>query len=297
MDNTKQPLGVITNVYGDYFFLQRWYDYYAAQVGPENLYVYSHGNDPRHREIAQKANVIGVPRDPTLFKYNRRKWSMLSHLVAGLSHYYNWVILTDVDEIVIVDPDVSDGLVAHLKERYWDPETAPHNIAPLCLDMIHHPHLETDPITESDTILSKRRTFRPKRNYSKPCLVRSAANFMPGGHANDLGPRHLPDDLYLLHLKFFDVATITERGADKAERVLIDDDVSQNYAGMTSWYKPGEDHAKILERSVLAGENIRLGRFRRALRQQIDTGKNRYNWGSAKTRKLFRIPERFAEVF
>lgn len=28
--------------------------------------------------------------------------------------------------------------------------------------------------------------------------------FTPGGHANTLGKRYLSDDLYLLHLRFFD---------------------------------------------------------------------------------------------
>ncbi|MGB0800036.1 MAG: hypothetical protein ACPGRD_12035, partial [Planktomarina sp.] len=72
MDKTKNPLGVVGMVYQDYAMLQRWYDYYAAQVGPENLFVFSHGNDPKHREIAKGANVINVPRDPAMTKFDSR---------------------------------------------------------------------------------------------------------------------------------------------------------------------------------------------------------------------------------
>jgi hypothetical protein len=33
----KQPLGVLTMVYKDYFFLERWYKYYKDQIGAENI--------------------------------------------------------------------------------------------------------------------------------------------------------------------------------------------------------------------------------------------------------------------
>ena len=115
MDKAKKMLGVVTMLYEDYFFLERWYDYYSKQVGAENLYVFSHGNDPKHREIAKDANVMNLPRDVSMFKFDRRRWRMMSHLASGLLDYYNWMIVTDVDEIVVVDnasiQDVSEALL------------------------------------------------------------------------------------------------------------------------------------------------------------------------------------------
>ncbi len=128
MDPTKHPLAVITMVYGDYPFLTRWHRYYSAQVGAENLYVFSHGNDPEHRRIAAGANVMNVPRDGGMVKFDRRRWKMMGHLVSGLLEFYTWVIVADVDEIVIVDPKVSTGLIAHLRDRYGDMATAPRSI-------------------------------------------------------------------------------------------------------------------------------------------------------------------------
>lgn len=297
MDDTKNPLGVATMVYGDYFFLERWYDYYARQVGAENLFVFSHGNDPRHREIARGANVIHVPRDPTMQMFDRRRWSMLSQFVSGMLRFYNWMILGDVDEIVVVDPDAADGIVAHLKDRYWDPDTAPINISPLCLEIIHDPARERDPVEAGVPILARRRTFRPNRNYSKPCLVRAPVKFRAGGHVNNLGPRHLPDDLYMLHLKYFDSAVMSDRGAEKEVTIRSEAALNANFAQMGSWYQPGEKHAEILADYALGGEDIALPAFRKALLAQTDMGGGRYAWGALQYRTLHRIPERFATVF
>lgn len=297
MDSTKHPLGVATMVYGDYFFLKRWYAYYAAQVGAENLFVFSHGNDPKHREIAAGANVIHVPRDPTMQMFDRRRWSMLSQFISGMMRFYNWMILGDVDEIVIVDPDVADGLLPHLRDRYWDAETAPKNISPLCLELVHYPELETEPVEEGATILSRRRTFRPNRNYSKPCLVRAPVTFRAGGHVNNLGKRHLPDDVYTLHLKYFDCHTMSDRGQEKSEMILAEEALNANFATMSSWYAPDAKHADILSNSEFGGEDIALTDFRAAMLAQVDMGRDRYAWGSARNNTLYRLPERFAPVF
>ena len=41
LDPTKKPAGAMTMVYQDYYFLQRWVDYYGRQFGREHLYILS----------------------------------------------------------------------------------------------------------------------------------------------------------------------------------------------------------------------------------------------------------------
>ena len=108
MDDTKQPLGVATMVHGDYFFLERWYRYYSSQVGAHSLYIFSHGGDPEHRRIAPDANVINIPRDETMHRFDRRRWRMLSNFTSGMLQFYHWMILADVDELVLVLGDAGN---------------------------------------------------------------------------------------------------------------------------------------------------------------------------------------------
>lgn len=194
MDDTKKPLGAVTMVYEDYFFLERWYDHYRRQVGAENLYVFSHGNDPRHREIADGANVMNVPRDPSMQKFDRRRWRMMGLFASGMLEFYRWMVVSDVDEILVLDPRAGDSIPGYLAANYGDPRKSPRNLSPLGLELFHLPGEEPLPIAPDETILSRRRIFRPSRNYSKPCLIGAPAIFGPGGHRNNLGPRHMPED-------------------------------------------------------------------------------------------------------
>lgn len=297
MEDYKAPLGVVTMVYEDYFFLDRWYEYYSKQVGAKNLYVFSHGNDPRHKEIAKDANVMNLPRDDTMFKFDRRRWRMLGNFVTGLLDFYNWMIVSDVDEIVVVDPKAAVGIVDYIKLNYGDTKTAPLNIAPLCFEIVHIPDEEPLPIEDGETILSRRRIFRPNRNYSKPCLVRGPVGFAPGGHRNTLGPRHLPSDMYLLHLKFFDWDTVISRGEEKKKVVVDAGELGSNYNTSHSWSRTREAYESIISSTKLGKENIQLPRFRAKMLKQKEKFTDQFVYGDAKSNTLFRIPERFSSVF
>lgn len=297
MDKTKKMLGVVTMLYEDYFFLERWYEYYSKQVGAENLYVFSHGNDPKHREIAKNANVMNLPRDVSMFKFDRRRWRMMSHLASGLLDYYNWMIVTDVDEIVVVDPNAAPTLVDYILENYDAPGVNLKNISPLGLELIHLPEEEPLAIEKNETILSQRRIFRPNANYSKPCLVAAPAVFGPGGHRNNLGRRHLSDDLYLLHLKFFDLSTMESVAKIRGQLTAVAGDLGTDGFQAHPWSKTLDTYRKILSLMTLADEDIELPEIRASMRKQREKYHNQFVWGRIKNTKLHRIPERFAKVF
>ncbi|WP_435139184.1 glycosyltransferase family 2 protein [Pseudopelagicola sp. nBUS_19] len=297
MDQTKSLLAVSTMVYQDYFFLERWYAYYAAQVGAENLYVFSHGNDPEHRRIAKNANVMNLPRDERMHKFDRRRWRALGSYATGLSDFYNWIIVSDVDEIVIVDPQAASSIPKYILQNYSNPQTAPKNISPLCLELIHIPEEEPLPIEDEQTILSRRRIFRPNQNYSKPCLVGGPVVFGPGGHRNTLGRRHMPEDMYTLHLKFFDYGKMSAVAEKRKQTVINAGKLGSSYNETHGWHKTLDYYRDIVAAAKLGNENIRLPRFRAKMQKQVEKYSNQFVWGTARTNRLFRIPERFSDVF
>ncbi|WP_299672861.1 glycosyltransferase family 2 protein [uncultured Roseobacter sp.] len=296
MDNSKRPLGVIGMVFGDYAMLQRWFDYYAAQVGAENLYLFSHGNDPQHHAIAKGAHVIGVPRDRDVIKFDARRWRMMSHFASGYLNYYNWMLVTDIDEIFAVDPEVSPSLVEYLESKFSDISTAPTSISPLGLNIVHVPEEEPLPIVSDQTILSRRRYFYPSRVYSKPTLVRAPVIFGPGGHRNNLGPRTLSDDLYLIHLKFCDFTDIVTRTQNK--NGFMDDMVIGGAVDVDKVRreKTLASYQELRNQFILAEENIKLPEFREKMKKQRPKYVNNYIWGNAKSNKLYQIPSRFSSL-
>jgi hypothetical protein len=189
MDTTRGRMMAMTMVGGDHFFLQRWVEYYGRQLGRENCYVLSHGGDPEHKKIAEGCNVIYLPFDATRNCFNQRRWQMLSRLTTGFTNFYNFVLVGDVDEIVCVDPAVSDSLPDYLTQ--YAVKTGPGVITPFAIEMVHNPALEPEPIVEGRNILDVRRIFRLNANYAKPCITRGKIDIAPGGHFANHPKLHL----------------------------------------------------------------------------------------------------------
>jgi hypothetical protein len=296
MDPTKAPCGAITMVYKDYIFLERWVDYYGKQFGREHLYVLSHGADAEHDRIAAGANVIHLPRDPQMYRLDRRRWSMLSQFSTGMQRYYNWLIVSDVDEVVIVDPDVAPDLTTYLSRM--EGKATPRSICPLGIELVHNPDIETDPIVPGETILSKRRNFRANANYSKPCVTRTDTAFTIGGHANNHLPRVLDPHLYLLHLRFFDHDTCIERlGGRKDMRQIMTGDKDPKSVGH-AWGKDLETYMRLSALTPVR-EDADLVEFRAKMvdDQQLLHNDTVAFWGGGRSKELYRLPERFASTF
>lgn len=296
LDPTKAPCAALTMAYQDHEFLRRWVDYYARQFERRHLYVLSHGGDPEHRRIAQGCNVIALPRDPTMFRMDRRRWSLISQFANGLLRYFNWVIAGDVDEVVIVDPDVAPNLQTYLW-RYDRPD-APKSICPFGIELVHNPALEPEPILPGETILSRRRNFRANANYSKPCILRRESHFTSGGHANLHKPRYLDPHLYLVHLRFYDeTQTIARLTGRKSLREAMDTARDQEGEGV-AWSKDLETFRK-LSQLVPVREDAELADFRRKMidEQQALHEETVIFWGGGRSRELYRLPDRFAPLF
>ncbi|MFP5478145.1 MAG: glycosyltransferase family 2 protein [Alphaproteobacteria bacterium] len=297
LDPTKMPAGAMTMVYKDYYFLRRWVDYYGRQFGRQHLYILSHGGDPEHARIAEGANVIRIPRDPTLFRLERRRWGINSKFSAGMLRYYNWFIVGDVDEVVVVDPAVAPDLPTYLS-RYTNSKTTPKSLSPFGIELIHNPEVEPEPLADDATILSRRRVFRANANYAKPCVLRAEAGFTIGGHANTHQPRVLDPHLYLLHLRFFDHDRVTERLQGRKElRATMSGEDHVKGKGK-AW---GNDLATFQKLSKLkpVREDAELADFRRKMldqKEDLHDGKITF-FGGGRTKELYRLPERFASVF
>lgn len=295
MDHTRQPCAAVTMVYEDYEFLRRWVAYYDKQIGRENIYIVSHGGDPEHDRIGAGCTVINIPRDETMFHFDRRRWRFLANLTAGLFSFYNWVVTSDVDEIVLVDPDVAAGLVEYLETTYSDMATAPGALSIFCLELIHNKDLETEPIEADATILSRRRVFRPNANYSKPCLTSVPGVFTPGGHSSSHGPRVLPDGLFLLHLHYFDHDHVRERLHQRVDQLKhLPEESRKNHGWARAW-----DDFQLLAQDKPLREDVILQHLRDQMVQNQKPKKipNRFGWGFQGDTNLYAIPERFSDLF
>lgn len=191
-----QTVAAVTMVRDDAFFLKAWLRHYGEMFGRENCYIVNHGRGAEVAALAEGCNIIGIPGDPHR-SFDVKRWGLLNNIVGGLRRYYKHVIVGDVDELVVVDPDLGGSLLDFVKD-------APEGrvITPLGLEVIHRIDLEPDAI--DDVILGPRRYVRPAPHYSKPCIVSTPVKIARGGHFTRYDKVHAPDALFLMHLKFCD---------------------------------------------------------------------------------------------
>lgn len=182
-------------VYRDYWALSQWYAHYSRHLGSRNLYIVAHGHDPKVAELCPLANVITVPRD-TLAGFDRARARMLNSIQDGLAVAYDWVIRTDVDELICLDPvryaDFDDFFRRH--NRHTSLFALGLNVAEAADDA---------ELSMSDVALSSRVNAVFSGHYSKAFAVKRGTHLVRHGirHAKD-AQFTLPRGVYLVHLKY-----------------------------------------------------------------------------------------------
>lgn len=200
---------VMTMVKDDHFQLQRWVNHYGGLFGRQALYVLNHGGSPEVARIAQGCNVIRIPPGYDA-KFNSKRAHILSTFSSGLLKFFDFVIVVDVDEFIVVDPESGLDLKAFLGRRKRDIV-----ITPIGLEVIHRPAVEPEPI--ANRILAVRRHVRYSSFYCKPCILGRPVKLSRGGHYSSDPELRLFRNLYLFHMKYCDramaLATMKQRGA------------------------------------------------------------------------------------
>ncbi len=295
-DPSKARMAAVTMVHEDYFFLDRWVRYWSEQIGREHLYVLCHGEDPRIHHIAKGANILHVPRTDNLSRFDRRRWQALSNFTSGLTLYYNWVICNDVDEIVAVDPSIAGNIAEYLDEKFAS--GAPMVVSPFAIEIVHTPASEPEIIAPATPILSVRRNFRINSNYAKPCITRGRIQFSIGGHGCAREKVLLDDSLMLFHLRYVD-DTLSRTRLSKRLQFMEEKNgtVEENKRRMNTW----EAGVASFERLSAMTPSEETANFP-DVHQKMVQGRNRAasgNWffGKHRTADLYRLPERFKNVF
>lgn len=285
-----QTVAAVTMVRDDAFFLAAWLRHYGGLFGRENCYVINHGRGEAVAEQAAGCNVIGIPGDPHR-NFDVKRWGLLNNLVGGLRRYYRHVIVGDVDELVVADPEFGQDLKGFL-------EAAPEGriLTPVGLEVVHRIDIEAAPI--EGAILGPRRHVRLAPHYSKPCVISTPAKLSRGGHFAQYPKLHTPDQLYLMHLKFCDAgqysAAMDRRNAVTAE---VGGAVKDTAIGR-HWFAEarGEDRAVFEEfaaRELVEGFDLRRVRkkMHRSFKPRGETGY--FAFDRPESEVQYRLPDRF----
>ncbi len=184
-------IAAVTMVYNEPEFLPLWLRHYGRLVGPAHCHVIDHGSDDGSTTLLGGANRLRLPRSP---QDDARRARFVSRFCAGLLEWYDWVLYSDVDELLIPDPRLYPDLAALCARVQADVVSA--------VGFNLH-HLPGEPALDlSRPLGGQRRWVRFTGAMCKPLLIRRAVNWAPGFHGADAAVAFAP--LYLIHLRWFD---------------------------------------------------------------------------------------------
>ncbi|MCV6585497.1 MAG: glycosyltransferase family 2 protein [Marinibacterium sp.] len=183
-------IAFLTMVWRDHWLLEKWVAHHGRFVPRSQLYVINHGGDPKIDAIACGCNVVHVPRDTLPADLTRRRWDLLGQMASGLLGFFDRVVVSDVDELLLYH-GTAPTLADHLAQA------GPGTLAPIGLNL-----LPLADATGAKTVLGRYPHALVSAKYSKPCIAAEPLRYTLGGHGLVGGAFRVDPALFLCHLHF-----------------------------------------------------------------------------------------------
>lgn len=230
-DSRKRHLACFTIAQDEPYFLPRWVAHYTGQTGmcPEDVYVLHHtevrGWAPEEIRALEDSFVRVVPVHRAVAFDHDWLRGTVADFCRFLLRSYEWVLFSEVDELVLPDPrrSLPWGHLAHYLA--YNPEVEElDSIGAVGYEVVQQPGEK--PLDRSRRPLAQRGYWYQSAIYSKTLLTRVPLEWGPGFHqvwiyggatGRVLTPAP-PDGLILVHLHKVDRMVAVERIASARRR-------------------------------------------------------------------------------
>jgi len=280
---------VITFTYNESVNLPIWLRYYGANFGENNLYVVDRGSDDHSLDHIGEANLLKVPRK----KFDEfEKTNFMAMFHRSLLNFYDTVIITDCDEILVPDPEKFSNLREYVEGSDFD------YVSSIGLDVLHILS-EEHPIDFARPLLSQRQYGRFHSPCCKILVSRVPVEWLPGFHSANRPPK-FDGILYLFHTKAMDYGAAIKRQDINRDTVWSDRSLAQNLGAHHRFDIRQFVHqfflvpADLVNRSQV--QDFEFSAERQKIISEADE-RNGYYYIPMNLSKLVRIPDRFASAF
>ena len=206
-----KKIAALTMVRNDDFYLRKWVEYYGAQLGRENLYIYYDGLDQPVADFCAGTHALAVEKiGNQVVAAEKGRLKFLSEKAADLLHGgYDLVIGVDADEFLVVDPRLGETLPAYLSRV-----PVHGSLSGLGLDFGQKLDEEA-PVSEALPFLRQRHYAVIGTRYTKPSVLAQPLRWGSGFHRIKGHNFHIAKDLYLFHFGYFDQKRLQDRFQDQ----------------------------------------------------------------------------------
>nr|WP_294525623.1 glycosyltransferase family 2 protein [uncultured Rhodopila sp.] len=287
----EKSFAAVTMTYNESHFMPIWAKYYGGLFGPENCYVIDHGSDDGSTSDLGGMNILRIPRSP---KHNLKRANFISNFVSSLLEWHDTVLYTDIDEMLVPDPDVYTSLVDFCDRMQHPAVTA------IGMNIHHVP--EEPPIQEGYPVLEQRRWGRFLFSMCKPLVTRVPIKWVPGFHTAN--HPMVFDNLYLFHLHDYDDATTIRRLAMTRDMPWGDGPPDhyqrwpdEKYKAMLESICRFKRHDEVTLKADDPYIALRLDWARKFIAENPARAGHFYLAGNEMTYDLLRVPDRFTGIF
>ena len=206
-------VAAITVVKDETVMLPLWLQHYGERLGVDHLVVLDNDSQDGSTD-GLSAEVRRLGELPGGEDFERARIRAANETAGELLERFDWVVFTDADEFLVVDPDRHDSFAQLLATA-----TGPA-VAPLALNIVQD--------LDREAALDPSRPILEQRSYAQfaPVMCKPSSKRVPAswGHASHgLHARYdVRPDLLMLHLKFADlerlqVSTVHRRALNERD--------------------------------------------------------------------------------
>ncbi len=218
----KKKCCVFTFARNEKVFLPIWLRYYSKYFSGDDIYVIDHETSDGSIDVCQASYPFNVIREQPETWDEIWRTDTAQKMQARLLEAYDFVLFTDVDEIIIPNPRKYRDLRDYI-EKFSGDYVACTGYG------LFHARNEEPPLDLERPILSQRRYWYPDCYYNKPLLSRKPLQWAPGFHtASNTGIR-MDRDLWLLHLHKMDFDLCWEKHQWAAQSTWSEAAIKANY--------------------------------------------------------------------
>lgn len=208
-DGVVKSIAVLSTVRNDTFFTRRWIDYYARQFGAQSLYLILDGHDQVRPDPLTGINVVSMPYvGNQVITAEKRRARRTSDVAAALFHSYDIVIAVDIDEFIVLDPQVGASLAEYLSAMSMSV-----SVSGLGLDVIQNIATE-QAIDPARPMLDQRHYAHLSARYTKPAIATRPVRWGSGQHRVHWHNFHIDPNLFLFHFGCVDAGVLDRRSTD-----------------------------------------------------------------------------------
>jgi hypothetical protein len=220
--NGKKKCAIFVMVKNEDVFLPIWLKYYSRYIDGKDIYVFDHRSTDGSVQKCLKNFTFNVIRLDYPLSFDHIWFKFVAETVQKkLIDHYEYVIYTDVDEIILPDINKYRGLddyIQKLDKNY---------VRCIGYELIHLPDKEK-PYNTSQSVLSQRRFWYYTHWYNKTLISNQPLNWEIGFHEVPNRESNFDNDLMLIHFHKLDFDLCWKTSFERARLKWPQEDIINN---------------------------------------------------------------------